>query len=355
MRSAGEIAGVYRVGRELGRGAAGVVYEALDVRTGARVALKRLAAGAGNDVRWREVDILRRLRHANVVQLLGCVRADDALYIVMELADCGSLAAAIKRFGPLQEPLAAVYTAQILRGLAFLAQQGVVHRDLKGANVLVNSNGLVKLSDFGIATIATSEAGAGAAADTEFAGSPFWLAPEQVAETGGGTQKSDVWSLGCTVIEMLTGAPPWSPLSAMVRAARRRRVARGARDARALLAHLAPPAPPPRPRFTTSSQTRAGRRCRRPFRPRSSISSRAASRENPRSAPRPRSCSATPSSPRTWRRPPRPRTWQRPAAAWGSAAAAAAAAAEAAAAAAAATAPTAGAAPPARASARAPW
>ena len=232
----GEIAGVYRVGRELGRGAAGVVYEALDVRSGARVALKRLSPGAGDAERWREVDILRRLRHANVVQLLGCVRADDALYIVMELADCGSLASAIKRFGPLHEPLAAVYCAQMLRGLAFLAQQGVVHRDLKGANVLVTSEGVVKLSDFGIAT---SEAVAGGG-DTEFAGSPYWLAPEQVAESGGGTQKSDIWSLGCTVIEMLTGAPPWSPLSAMVRASGPppRRAARGAR---ALTFSIPPP------------------------------------------------------------------------------------------------------------------
>lgn len=94
------------------------------------------------------------MRHRNIVSYLGSVKANGFLYILLELAENGSLAGVIKpnRFGPTPEPLAAVYVAQVLDGLTYLHAQGVVHRDIKGANILTTKDGLVKLADFGVAT-----------------------------------------------------------------------------------------------------------------------------------------------------------------------------------------------------------
>jgi serine/threonine protein kinase len=125
----------YLLGREIGRGAFGVVFEALDRRTGSRVAVKRLPLYnvAAEDLPQiqAEIDLLKRLDHPNIVRLIDSARSRDYLYIVLELVEAGSLLQAIQRFGPLPEQLAAVYVAQVLRGLAFLSVQGVVHRDLK--------------------------------------------------------------------------------------------------------------------------------------------------------------------------------------------------------------------------------
>ena len=147
------IAGVWRLGRELGRGASAVVFEALDTRTGARAAAKRLALGSIADVgeRERELSLLRGLRHPNVVACLGAAQAGGYFYIIMELVE-GSLLSLVREFGPLTEALTAGYVAQVARGLAYLEQAGVVHRDLKAANVLLTSEGVCKVTDFGIST-----------------------------------------------------------------------------------------------------------------------------------------------------------------------------------------------------------
>jgi len=121
----------YHIGREIGRGAFGVVFEALDQETGARVAVKRLPlthVDADDTAVRGEIDLMKRLEHPNVVRYIDTVLTHDYLYIVLELVEAGSLLAAIKKFGCLPERLCAVYVAQILRGLAYLAQQGVVHR-----------------------------------------------------------------------------------------------------------------------------------------------------------------------------------------------------------------------------------
>lgn len=125
----------YLLGKEIGRGAFGVVFEALDRRTGSRVAVKRLPlySVSPEDLPaiLSEIDLLKRLEHPNIVKLIDSARTRDYLYICLELVEAGSLLQAIQRFGPFEERLAAVYVAQVLRGLSFLAVQGVVHRDLK--------------------------------------------------------------------------------------------------------------------------------------------------------------------------------------------------------------------------------
>ncbi|KAG8729498.1 hypothetical protein FRC11_008644, partial [Ceratobasidium sp. 423] len=121
----------------------------------------------------------------------------------------GSLHNICKRFGKFPENLVAVYISQVLDGLVYLHDQGVIHRDIKGANILTNKDGTVKLADFGVATTPT-----GALNDAAVVGSPYWMAPE-VIEQSGATTASDIWSVGCVVIELLEGQPPYHFLDPM--------------------------------------------------------------------------------------------------------------------------------------------
>ncbi|RYG42665.1 hypothetical protein EON68_01545 [archaeon] len=164
----------YRLGREIGRGGFGVVFEALNVRSGDTVAMKRLSLGtvAAPELAsiQQEIELLRRLNHPNIVRYIDSIRTKEFLYIVLEIVENGSLLAAIKRFGTFSEQLTAVYTSQVLRGLVYLHEQGVIHRDIKAANILTTKDGIVKLTDFGVAV---SEADKG----NSVVGSPFWMAP----------------------------------------------------------------------------------------------------------------------------------------------------------------------------------
>ena len=151
------VVGNYILGDEIGKGAHGQVYRAIDKRDGRVVAVKEipLRATSASDVDAIESEcaLLRSLSHRNVTRFLGTVRAPEHLYILLELAENGSLAGVIKpsRFGPTPEPLAACYVAQLLDGLIYLHANGVTHRDIKGANVLATKDGVVKIADFGVA------------------------------------------------------------------------------------------------------------------------------------------------------------------------------------------------------------
>eukprot|EP00736_Rhodelphis_marinus_P011032 Rmarinus@m.12533 len=128
----------------------------------------------------------------------------------------GSLAALVQKFGRFSESIIRRYTRQILDGLNYLHQHGIIHRDIKGGNILVDSNGIVKVADFGAAkqiqNVLTVTEGF-----KSLTGTPYWMAPEVIRQTGHGRQ-ADIWSLGCTVIEMATGKPPWSQFSTHVSA-----------------------------------------------------------------------------------------------------------------------------------------
>ena len=121
----------------------------------------------------------------------------------------GSLHSICKNFAKFPENLVALYMTQVLNGLLYLHEQGVIHRDIKGANILTTKEGLVKLADFGVAT--RKDTGLH---ESSVVGTPYWMAPE-VIELSGATTASDIWSLGCTVIELLDGRPPYHELQPM--------------------------------------------------------------------------------------------------------------------------------------------
>ncbi|KNC55415.1 STE/STE11/CDC15 protein kinase [Thecamonas trahens ATCC 50062] len=161
-----------------------------------------------------EVALLRVLNHKNIVRFLQCVAQADGeiMVFVMEYCGGGSLAQVVKRFGVLPEPLLAIYLDQVLSGLAYLHSEGVIHRDIKGGNILLTKDGQVKLADFGIATRLSDPSGT-----RSVVGTPYWMAPE-VIEMKSPTTAADIWSLGCTVLELVSGKPPFyefGPIPAM--------------------------------------------------------------------------------------------------------------------------------------------
>ena len=140
------------------------------------------------------------------MKYITSVQSGDTLNVVMEYVEGGSLLSLLKKFGNFPETLIIVYTAQVLDGLDYLHSQGIIHRDIKAANLLVTKDGAIKIADFGLA--------AAESAVDDAMGTPYWMAPE-VIELTGSTTKADIWSVGCTVIELLTGSPPYFDLAPM--------------------------------------------------------------------------------------------------------------------------------------------
>ncbi|CAD6910950.1 unnamed protein product [Tilletia controversa] len=207
----------YQLGDCLGKGAFGSVFRGLNWTTGETVAVKQIKLGnipkSELSEIMSEIDLLKNLKHPNIVKYLGSEKTNDYLFIILEFCENGSLQHFCKRFGVFPEGLVGVYIAQVLEGLIYLHDQGVIHRDIKGANILTTKDGSVKLADFGVATRT------GAMADYAVVGSPYWMAPE-VIDQSGATTASDIWSVGCVVIELVEGKPPYyflPPMSALFR------------------------------------------------------------------------------------------------------------------------------------------
>jgi serine/threonine protein kinase len=202
----------YQLGDCLGKGAFGSVYRALNWGTGETVAVKqiKLADLPKSELRviMLEIDLLKNLDHPNIVKYQGFVKTPETLNIILEYCENGSLHSISKNFGRFPENLVALYMSQVLRGLLYLHEQGVIHRDIKGANILTTKQGLVKLADFGVASKTTG------LHESSVVGTPYWMAPE-VIELSGATTALDIWSLGCTVIELLDGKPPYHNLQPM--------------------------------------------------------------------------------------------------------------------------------------------
>lgn len=208
----------YQLGDMIGRGASGTVYRALNFLTGETVAIKSislltLSPSVLPDI-MSEIDLLKNLNHPNIVKYKGFVRDKESLHIILEYCENGSLQTILKKFGKFPESLVAVYIAQVLEGLIYLHEQGVIHRDIKGANILTDKSGSVKLADFGVSSRTAGPQINKEGEDGEVVGSPYWMAPEVIEQSGSSTA-SDIWSVGCVVVELLDGQPPYSELAPM--------------------------------------------------------------------------------------------------------------------------------------------
>jgi mitogen-activated protein kinase kinase kinase len=215
----------YMKGALIGQGSFGSVYLALHAVTGELMAVKQVempgTTGTALDSKKNnmvealkhEIGLLRELKHPNIVSYLGSNTESNYLNIFLEYVPGGSVAKMLVTYGPLGESLIANFVRQILKGLAYLHSKDIIHRDIKGANILVDHQGSVKISDFGISkrveasTLMSSGAGKKAGQRVSLQGSVFWMAPEVVKQTAY-TRKADIWSLGCLIIEMLTGQHP---------------------------------------------------------------------------------------------------------------------------------------------------
>ncbi|KAM0830459.1 hypothetical protein ACQ4PT_066192 [Festuca glaucescens] len=199
--------------RTLGRGASGAVVSlAADGASGELFAVKS-AAAADAALLSREQGILSGLCSPDVVRCIGGGHRDGSYHLFLEFAPGGSLADEVARNGGrLEEHSIGAYTADVLRGLAYIHGESLVHGDIKSRNIVIGADGRAKIADFGCARTAGS--------DRPIGGTPAFMAPE-VARGEEQGPEADVWALGCTVVEMATGRAPWSDLDNVLAAVHR--------------------------------------------------------------------------------------------------------------------------------------
>ncbi|KAL9634517.1 MAG: hypothetical protein Q9204_002973 [Flavoplaca sp. TL-2023a] len=208
-------------GQLIGKGSYGRVYLGINLTTGDLLAVKQVEVNqraAGSDKEKmkemvsaldQEIDTMQHLEHPNIVQYLGCERKEYSISIFLEYISGGSVGSCLRKHGKFEQSLVSSLTRQTLGGLAYLHQEGVLHRDLKADNILLDVDGTCKISDFGISKKTDNIYGNDATNNMQ--GSVFWMAPEVVRSQGQGySAKVDIWSLGCVVLEMFAGRRPWS-------------------------------------------------------------------------------------------------------------------------------------------------
>ncbi|KAJ1740284.1 Suppressor of Sensor Kinase (SLN1) [Coemansia sp. RSA 1821] len=243
----------WNLGRYIGGGAFGAVYIGYNLDSGELMAVKEIRfptrplASAGNqqgaDARRsdlgnkivREMEVMSMLQHPNIVTYYGIEVHREKVYLFMELCNRGSLAQLVKDQGRLDENTARIFVVQMLRGMQYLHESGICHRDIKCDNTLLDENMHIKLVDFGAAKVLNQHSLAATRRTrpgregASLTGTPMYMAPEVILGSGqsgthmagGGAGEAlrpgflgaqDIWALGCCVVEMVTGNPPWSHL-----------------------------------------------------------------------------------------------------------------------------------------------
>ncbi|KAJ8097483.1 hypothetical protein POJ06DRAFT_261501 [Lipomyces tetrasporus] len=212
-------------GELIGKGTFGRVYLALNATTGEMIAVKQVdvpqTAGDKDSVKQREVvealnaevQTMKDLDHLNIVQYLGYEALPNVCSLFLEYVPGGSVGTCLRKHGRFERPVIHSLTRQVVDGLAYLHSKGILHRDLKSDNLLLDLDGICKISDFGISkrsqNIYSNDA------EMSMQGTIFWMAPEVIHnvvhnERQGYSAKVDIWSLGCVVLEMFAGRRPWS-------------------------------------------------------------------------------------------------------------------------------------------------
>ncbi len=208
--------GEYQLVRKIAEGGMGEVYEAVQLKLDRRVAVKLLSEQLAREEEFlarfeREAKSAAALNHANVVQVYDYGCADGQYYFVMELVDGVDLSAHVKEHGKLPIPEALGYFEQAVNALKFAARHAIIHRDIKPANLMLTRDGMVKVSDLGLAKKLTDDSdvtmtGVGM-------GSPHFLAPEQADDAAHVDHRADIYALGVTLLFLLTGKRPFEGAS----------------------------------------------------------------------------------------------------------------------------------------------
>ncbi|KTF94006.1 hypothetical protein cypCar_00020035 [Cyprinus carpio] len=201
--------------QRVGSGTYGDVYKARNISTGELAAVKIIKLEPGDDfsIIQQEIFMVKECTHHNIVAYFGSYLCREKLWICMEYCGGGSLQDIYHVTGPLSELQISYVCRETLQGLAYLHSKGKMHRDIKGANILLTDNGDVKLADFGVAAKITATM----AKRKSFIGTPYWMAPEVAAveKNGGYNHLCDIWAVGITSIELAELQPPMFDLHPM--------------------------------------------------------------------------------------------------------------------------------------------
>lgn len=214
-------------GARIGAGSFGTVVLGMDPITGELMAVKQVPIPPGSspqnelqrsmiDALHREMSLLKELNHENIVRYYGLSSQGNFLNIFLEYIPGGSVQLMLQLYGPFEEPLIRNFTRQVLVGLSYLHGVDIIHRDIKGANILIDIKGTAKISDFGISKKVDQgeDKDQKSSRRASLQGSVFWMAPEVVKQTAY-TKKADIWSVGCLIVEMFTGKHPFPKFSQM--------------------------------------------------------------------------------------------------------------------------------------------
>lgn len=204
----------FDIGQKIGSGGFATVFRAINRKTKEHVAIKRSCKSSTTDPNFEgrvtnELQIHHKLKHPNVLPMLGCFADDEYVYFVLEMCQGGDLFKCLRHNGPLREELAVHVIQQLICGLEYIHNHNVVHRDLKLSNILLtgdiqNFNTTVKIADFGLAVRKEHP-------DEEhftLCGTPNYIAPEIASREAHG-YPADLWSIGCLFYSLVVGAPPF--------------------------------------------------------------------------------------------------------------------------------------------------
>jgi serine/threonine protein kinase len=206
--------GKYVITDCIGRGGNGIVFKARHRLMRRFVALKTIDTRSLHHANEalarfrREIDIVSRLEHPHVVRALDVLQTRTHTYLVLEFVGGQDLGAVVKERGPLPIHVAVQYALQAARGLQYAHSQGIVHRDLKPANLLLTKEGVVKLSDLGLAKLYQGNDDSSLTMKGLCLGTPEYMAPEQAEDSHAADPRSDLYSLGATLFHLLTGQLP---------------------------------------------------------------------------------------------------------------------------------------------------
>ncbi|XP_037614819.1 mitogen-activated protein kinase kinase kinase kinase 2 isoform X4 [Sebastes umbrosus] len=205
----------YELIHRIGCGTYGDVFKARYIKTSELAAIKIVKLDPGDDITsiQQEITMMKECKHKNIVAYFGSYHRNTKLWICMEYCGGGSLQDIYHVTGPLKEKQIAYVCRETLQGLYHLHETGKMHRDIKGANILLTERGDVKLADFGVA----AEISASVAKRKSFIGTPYWMAPEVAAveKKGGYNHLCDIWAVGITAIELAELQPPMFDLHPM--------------------------------------------------------------------------------------------------------------------------------------------